>query len=1218
MSFNPNDQNPTNTDLISKSDELSSYSISSQLDASEFKVLNGLMTQIDEILLSGNSLQLCKNLVAVKEKRLQARYGYPSIWDLPSPYGNSSAFLPKSIFYIPNSVNSFLFAYHNTATNVDDIGYFTDSTTNYNFTTSVYYEGGAVETNFSSVPNLKPVFTWDPAIYPIPDFSLPRIAYSFGNIYILGADGLFRTTPLSVINPTQAGGYNQFKKIKPPLIVSVTISATSSPAPGDRWQSSGNYVDIVALVVENINATQQLEGIPSEVISYLNVGSENCPSATVVVNNTNLLLTNAGLQIYRTIQYAPGTAAPTLYYKCYESQLTAGTTVNFQTTFTNIKLNLNDTTIETNNEQLYNSTSSTTTTYSGTGVTNSFLPTAVDFLIHQNYGVYANVMVPPYANLTFTALPAIGTDVLTIGATSVGLTYTVNSTTPPANDGQINQTTGSFVGTADNGGSHYNLIIKPIAPSITGSPNDFSVPFYAVASMLVPSGTTNNAYNVVVTPIAGQTFDISKFTATGGIVAVVGTSSFNLLALFNYQSYEATITSGVWTFEGCSAFGTPFANWQCTAAATYYLYFLPGTTVFNLDVYAAVTNSVGWSVLPTYELYPTRTYINFPVGLCQNFATSGTPNYYVLADINWTGVYNLNAADQLNEVATNFTNGYNAARAAEDPYIYYSPSNLGQITILGSESGYNPNSMYAHNSAYTSGNYYYNQIKASVNSGATVQFSIPLTTTPTNIMLQDVPTINGIIISKSGRPEAVPLQNVLSPLLVGSPLKAITRISSIFNSLYVFKKEEGIYQVILPAGPTIASVTSVQLIDDTSWLLIPNSVKSWGNTIIYFSTRSFTVINGATSSVSYVSLQIEKDLLSIYNYLYNNNLIDAVRSFVIPELWLYGCYFPNINSDGTGVVYIYNIIEGKWTTWDTDMDAVDVKTNGQLTFFYPWWNLGTSYTSDVGLSEDPIEFGTRYWTSIRQTPYQQLQTNQFDELVPLTNASISVDPILNQVTITQTGTATPYQNIYKMMVAFKNKDIYYKIGITQPLRMKISNAVLDNSIVLSPYDPTFNLSTAGLSTADSLVGGVNVLMEFNKFYTSYPAGAGLTRFKEIQGLLEEGISLTFFKIYVSPVNEANDSITVVDQYGNTVVDNNGDIVVVGTSNPFFDVDNDNLLEIGEVSSYFRTSVPASSIRGRFIELWVSHASPGEIFTLTTLTYKYTNIKTLRSKIFNPR
>lgn len=1165
-----------------------------------FDSLKGLVTQTNEILTPPNSLSDCKNVIATREGKIEARPGLPTIWNLPAPYGNNPQFSPNSIFYIPSSDNSFIFTYQNTS-NTDDIGQFADQV-NYIFNSTFYILSGIIYNDFTSYPYLKSIFTWGPQ-FPINSFTFSYTSSIFNNIYLNSANGLFRTINSVVTNITPTN-YNQFKKINVPLIkfFKPELSLSSSLTDDNRWLKSGYKVDLIAVCNEQINVSQVLEGIPTRTYQILNIGTTGAITINLSISNINLNLDQGFIEIYRTLQYDPTKAPPTLYYKCYESNLANGSISLDLIEFNDIILTLNDDTIQFNNEQLYTSLSQL-----GPANVNCTIPVSDEFTLHQDYAVYSNLMRPPFASLIFTGLPKNGIDSLKIGATDVILKYTDNSIIPPANNGIIDLVTGTYRNVSDNGGAHYNLLIKSIPPDATGMANDYTVPFYAVASIIALTDSTKSVNDITITPSPTKIFDISKFPETGGIVAIV--ANVQVTSLFSYKTYEADPTNGKWIFKSCTAAGVEFSQWAYTGDVALFL--LDASTFTALPVYATAVSTTpaggGFSLLPNFELYPTRPFSDIPVGRCVDFYSSSNVLPEVLADIEFFGIYTQTASQQLDEVARNFSDGYNFARNPEDPYISYNPQELGYISIISQYAGYNPLSTYSTNNNYTSGSGFYDQIKASVSISAEVTFDKLLTTIPVNIMEESPQVINGITFSKLGRPEACSLNQVLNPVLIGSSLNAVIKTLSIYNKLFVFKEREGTYKIIMDEGSELPTVSSRQLVDNTAWLLLDNSVQAWEDGAIFFSNRGFCYING-NGDVEPISVEIEKEALDAYQNIKQSNLVNRVSSFLVADTRIYGCYFPNSNPDGTGFFYIFNMFKKEWTRWDTEVLSITVKSNGQITFFYPvlQYGSGFSYQDNYTLENIPVKYSQRTFCQLRQSPLYQNLSSQIDEKIPLNQSNIILSN--NTYIISQTGNTSVYQNLYNYFVTMKGKDIYYNSASSGIFTLVISGSSPPNSVTLSSKKSNFILPTPN-NVLDFILGGVNSEIYFNKFYPVQPRGASLSHFSEFQGLITEGISLTDVKFLF--FNQGINQNVIIDNLGNFVIDDEDNLVV--TSLPSF-FDYENIFELPNVSSYFRINVPLSCARGRYFEYSLKHSTPYEIFMLTSLTFKYKNINSIRSKI----
>ena len=1210
-----------------------------------------------------NTLLDCGNIIISRNKQVAARPPFEEVWDFTSTYGSLNAFTTTGIFSIPNSsLNSTIFGWMDGTT--ANIANFTNAV-DVQMESSVNIIGSnSTSNNFTSKEYLLPDFSYNLTAFPVKPFNLARYTTSFSNIYIFTSNGVFRTAFTStndyIPNPT-AGNFNPFKRVTLPLVRNLSAQITASPADSSRWFKPGYLVNIQIVVTEQLSGVQVYQGKPSRILTVINTGTQSSIQITFSVDNTNIFLNSGGVAIYRTVSYAPHETAPVYFYKCYESSLAPspkgpGVTVNNVTTFTNIELTLNDSSI-TAFEQIY--TSLNVESDANQSAESSAPPSARDVIYYNNYTVYGNVLTPPFAPLTMTALPnSDGMDMVKIGATAIALTYTPNSTTPPSNTGVIDATSGTFSGVAaasQGGGlnSGYNIVIRPQDPSANSSAGAYSVPYYAIASTVALTGGSGSTQDVVVTPKSGATFDITKFPTTGGFVAIIQSASTGyVVAIYSYLTYTQNTSSGTYTFSGCLAYGVPFSDPTWTAglptSANYVLYYIPGSSIGALPVYAIGSNAtgyssqVGFSLLgseenPVYELFPTRKFNTNIVGYISSVTqpavnTTGNFLYPVIASINFTGIYALSAGELLTQCVRTFCDNYNAARQPEDPYAVYNDSTsspAGQLRFESIYSGYNSFSTYTTNSLYTNGFGYYDAIKAQVyrsdSTSPTVKFAEPIaiyTTgagTPSNIMQQNVQTIAGLVTSKKYKPEEIPIGQNLQPFIVGNPLKPIIKMINQLNQLVIFKQNEGIYRIDIQdsgAANTLPKYENFSLLNNTAWLLLPESVQVFEDTIVYFSNKAFVVIS-QSGNVTEISNRIATTLLNDYSTIFNNGDVDKVRSWVITQQRLYCCYFPFVNSDNTSVIYVFSFDTGQWTKWAGEINDAVVSSNGVQTLIENIYKFSSLVQNYEQIQDGSINPSNKYWSVIRQTNFQNPSTSQIEDRIPFTDFTVSFevgDDGSYNITLTNFNTNNVYGNIYNLLSLYKNRTIWYLSATQGFISATLDNAISDTSVTLKLVNNIYNMeiySPAGFvpTTSDAIVTTVNSSLFFNKFFIANPRGSTLCQFNEIQLYMQEGEDYSDIAVGFNSTAQTSEYIYTSD--GSIIVTTTGSFVVLNSSvydifSPYY---------VLNPSQYvFRILVPLNSARGRFIQVSILHDTPDEVFLLNSITYIYRDLNTTRIKL----
>lgn len=114
---------------------------------------------------------------------------------------------------------------------------------------------------------------------------------------------------------------------------------------------------------------------------------------------------------------------------------------------------------------------------------------------------------------------------------------------------------------------------------------------------------------------------------------------------------------------------------------------------------------------------------------------------------------------------------------------------------------------------------------------------------------------NGLMFSKPGQPEAVPLKNLIR---VGSSDDRIKRIVALRDGLFIFKEKDGIYVL---RGENEASF-SVVLLDGTAKVVAPDSLVPVNNLIYGLFDSGIGEVSD--SGVSFIGLPIKDKILSLY------------------------------------------------------------------------------------------------------------------------------------------------------------------------------------------------------------------------------------------------------------------------------------------------------------------------------------------------------------------
>jgi hypothetical protein len=496
-----------------------------------------------------------------------------------------------------------------------------------------------------------------------------------------------------------------------------------------------------------------------------------------------------------------------------------------------------------------------------------------------------------------------GTDTI-----NIALNAFENSTTPPSTAGYLTATSATFQGAS--GAASYPLVIRPENPTGTHASGSYTVPYYAETSVGITTAGSGTTRTVKIQVSSATVFDVNKFDAPG-IIAIVN-SSGSVVDIQTYRDFEYIPTSNrVEFYEVTSLSG--FTTATTPTGATSYIYYLPGTALAALDVYAigqtiatGTPTATGFSLLPTYETYPLRKFNSVSVG---RISGAKLDSGVIKADIVFYGRQNKSAAVRLDRCVKQLVQDINAASGTPGsnlPYAeYIGPTTFMLIhPFVGSVVG--------TTSAYTASGKDYSWIGLHKSAtGATFDTDITLGTSPVN-QSEKVYFPNGLIFSKQYLPEEVPVKYVLNPKLIGSDAKPITKVLSNNDNLYVFKKDEGIFRVEIAEGTDIPEVSAVVLIDNTVWPVQDDAFAECGESIYFLSNKGVTRLNN--NSIQVLTGKVECKIRDLT--VLNASDSRAVKAFSNDFLKQVGFYFPSSKE-----TWVFDIEAGKWSKWVLPFDS---------------------------------------------------------------------------------------------------------------------------------------------------------------------------------------------------------------------------------------------------------------------------------------------------------
>lgn len=268
-------------------------------------------------------------------------------------------------------------------------------------------------------------------------------------------------------------------------------------------------------------------------------------------------------------------------------------------------------------------------------------------------------------------------------------------------------------------------------------------------------------------------------------------------------------------------------------------------------------------------------------------------------------------------------------------------------------------------------------------AGTVYQPAIPTSGTTYTSSNDTLP--NGIYVSKSNQPEAVPLSN---QLFIGGGDKPIYRVIALRDSLVVLK-QDGVFRI---TGSSPAQLT-VTPFDNTIILIAPDSAYRLNNTI--FAITSQMVVSISESGVNIESRNIEGTLLEISTLTY---FPTATFGLSYESEREYLLCLPTSNTDQTATqIYVYNWLTQAWTHWLISPTAalVSLQPDNKL-YLTPSYNSDFLYQEVKTYNPNGFDFG--------------------DDRYPVTiTSSTGLTVVLSSVTHAQAG-QTLAQNFFTSVV----------------------------------------------------------------------------------------------------------------------------------------------------------------------------------------------------------
>jgi hypothetical protein len=202
-------------------------------------------------------------------------------------------------------------------------------------------------------------------------------------------------------------------------------------------------------------------------------------------------------------------------------------------------------------------------------------------------------------------------------------------------------------------------------------------------------------------------------------------------------------------------------------------------------------------------------------------------------------------------------------------------------------------------------------------------FNPQLTTTATtNQTSKSDAYRNGLMFSKQGQPEAVPLKNIFR---VGSSDDPIKRIIGLRDALLIFKQRDGVY---ILRGENETSF-SVSLLDGTAKIVAPES-------LVVLNGLVYGLFEAGVSTVSDTSVDVESDPIADKIQNLYGTCLDEVKAYTFAIGYetegLYILSLPTADGDTyTRYQLVLNAYNGNWWEWDLEAGSGFVSTlDGKL------------------------------------------------------------------------------------------------------------------------------------------------------------------------------------------------------------------------------------------------------------------------------------------------
>lgn len=332
---------------------------------------------------------------------------------------------------------------------------------------------------------------------------------------------------------------------------------------------------------------------------------------------------------------------------------------------------------------------------------------------------------------------------------------------------------------------------------------------------------------------------------------------------------------------------------------------------------------------------------------------------------------------------------------------------------------------------------------------------------------------NGLMFSKPGIPEAVPLKNIIR---VGSSDDRIKRILALRDGLFIFKEKDGIYVL---RGENEASF-SVSLLDGTAKVKSADSLAVVNNLIYGLFDAGIGEVSD--SGFSIIGLPVKDKILTLFG-----TALDAVEDYAFGVGYdIDGKYIlalPTVNGDtACGQQLVFDVYGRTFCRWTLDMRSAGVDpASGKL------------YYGEGGASKIKVE--RKDYTFTDYADYGSLCT-------------ISA---YSGTTVTVNNTAT--MAVGDLLVQGSNN------AYIESIDLSAGTVVIDAT----------QTWTTGAATVDHLKA-IYCKIEWNAEFAGNPAG--YKQFYEASLLFKQGFQKSATVYFYSDTNPGESSISLTSSSGN--------------------------------------------------------------------------------------